>query len=73
MRKWDQSTKSQKTVGSMIIDPNKKQADTQSSQTKATKGKGANQAPLTNGKAESAGKTGSLLATNIVLYSLDQL
>lgn len=44
MRKFDQSAKSQKTVGSMIIDPKKKQAEKLSSQNKSAKGK-ENQAP----------------------------
>lgn len=44
MRKFSQSAKSQKTVGSMIIDPKKKQAEKLSSQNKSAKGK-ENRAP----------------------------
>ena len=49
MRKWGESAKSQKTVASMIIDPNKKKAEKESSHSKSAKGK-ENHAPLTNGK-----------------------
>lgn len=46
MRKWDQSAKSQKTVGSMIIDPSKKAAEKKvSSQSKSAKKGKENQTP----------------------------
>jgi len=47
MRTWDQSAKSQKTVGSMIINPNKKVSEKSSSQKKSAKGK-ENQSPSPN-------------------------
>ena len=57
MRKFSQSAKSQKTVGSMIIDPKKKQAEKLSSQNKSAKGK-ENKSPITEElKAGSNGET----------------
>ncbi|XP_067935192.1 signal recognition particle receptor subunit alpha-like [Watersipora subatra] len=56
MRTWDKSAKSQKTVGSMVIDPNKKPIE-KLTQTKSAKGK-ENQAPVLNGKPEEVVSSG---------------
>lgn len=54
MRNWDQSAKSQKTVGSMIIDSSKKQEEHLSSQNKSAKAKES--VKPSNGRAGGVGE-----------------